>query len=77
MESVPTGRLDVGKVALPLATVTALPIVFVPSMNWTVPGAVSGVTVAVKVTVVPKVTGASGCAAMAVDVVAAPEVFTT
>jgi hypothetical protein len=52
-ERVPTTNFDVDPTAVPLTTVTGLPRVVVPSLNWTVPGAVAGVIVTVSVTGVP------------------------
>jgi hypothetical protein len=56
IECDPTPNVDVTNVALPLAIVT-VPRVVVPSLNVTVPVAVEGETVAVKVTDEPNVEG--------------------
>jgi hypothetical protein len=56
MEWVPTVSLDVVKVTIPLTSV-ALPSDVAPSMHFTVPVAVDGVTVAVKVTDWPELDG--------------------
>jgi hypothetical protein len=49
----PTASFEVDPDAVPLTTATGLPTLAVPSLNWTVPTAVAGVTVAVSVTGVP------------------------
>ena len=56
IECDPTPNVDVTNVALPLAIVP-VPRVVVPSLNVTVPVAVEGETVAVKVTEEPNVDG--------------------
>jgi hypothetical protein len=53
---VPLVRDEVGKAAVPPLSVT-VPKRVVPSRNWTLPVAVLGATIAVKVTVCPKVDG--------------------
>src|SRR5215470_2228786 len=68
-ESTPTGRADVVSVAVPPETVTGEPTFVVPARNCTVPAAVAGVTVAVRVTGTPAVTGDGGETASAVVVV--------
>jgi hypothetical protein len=50
---VPTLRELVDIVAVPAVVLTAGPRLAAPSMNWTVPVATAGVTVAVRLTVVP------------------------
>jgi len=66
----PTARLAVVVVALPLLSV-AVPIGFVPSRKVTVPVALEGVTVAVRVTVCPTAAG-FGDAARDVEVAVCP-----
>lgn len=59
----------VEKLAMPLATVTGLPMLVVPSLNWTVPTAVDGLTVAFSATEAPRVCVEAGVADNAVVVV--------
>ena len=62
-ESVPGGSTVVARAAVPLVTVTGLPIdvgVPVPYSNWTVPVAAEGLTVAVRVTELPEGCGLDG-----------------
>jgi hypothetical protein len=56
MEWVPAERFDTTSTAAPLATV-AVPSGIAPSMNWTVPVAVEGTSVAVNRTGLPMVEG--------------------
>jgi hypothetical protein len=69
IESVPTGRAVVVVDAAPTDTATGLPMSVPPTANWTVPVAVDGVTVALSVTVVPKLCGLAGVGAFRVVVV--------
>ena len=64
----PTGRVEVDVVAMPPVTVTGLPMSVEPTLNWTVPPATLGVTVAFKVTEVPANWGLVGVAVRTVAV---------
>jgi hypothetical protein len=68
----PAAKVDVDPDAVPLLTVTGLPRLLVPFLNWTVPAAVAGVIVAVSVTGVPRVTGEAGDVVSVVVVTVAP-----
>jgi hypothetical protein len=68
----PTVNVDVVPDAVPLVTITGLPRVVVPSLNCTVPAAVTGVTVAVSVRGTFGAMGESGDVASAVLVAGAP-----
>ena len=64
----PTGRVVVWYVAVPDVTVTGLPMSVEPTANCTVPAAADGLTVAVKVTLVPVTRGLAGATARVVVV---------
>jgi len=64
----PTGREVVDVVAEPAVTLTAGPREAPSDWNWTLPAAVEGVTVAVRLTAVPTGSGLGGNAVSAVVV---------
>lgn len=68
---VPAANVEVVCEALPLRTITASPILALPSLNCTVPAAAAGVTVAFSVTAAPWTAGE------AVDVLSAVVVGVT
>jgi hypothetical protein len=53
IECTPTANVVAGRFALPPLSGTGAPRIVVPSLNWTVPVAEPGVTVAVRVTDCP------------------------
>jgi hypothetical protein len=61
-------------IAVPLLTVTGVPMLVLPSRNCTVPTAAAGVIVAVIVIGVFSTTGEVGAVASVVPVVVAPEI---
>ena len=73
-ECVATPNDVVDSCATPALTVTGLPHVEPPSLNWTVPVAVAGVTVALRTTVAPCVAGDAGETERTVDVLIASTV---
>lgn len=57
---IPGGKINGPSIAVPLVTMTELLRSMSPLLNWTVPAAAAGVTVAVNVTGVPWATGDAG-----------------
>jgi hypothetical protein len=57
---IPGGKINGPPIAVPVVTVTGSPRLMPAFLNWTVPAAAAGVTVAVNVTGVPWATGDAG-----------------